>query len=503
MANNYSRISRLRVLIFFSVAAFSAIAGADQASQPFRATLQSALAASDRKDWTAAETAVLRATGDPAFAAESESTRHLTLALAAQVLLKTGKPAEALQFARRATQMPEQDPEDWRSRLSAAYAVEDARDGAECIVEIYRRWGPNAQILNDGLIRGVFGQTIRPGLDDVRLRMLETLYENRWRPSNSSASEEWLELTRLLLIANQTDRAAEVAVLIDAPEDIILLQSDDQFRAVRKARFVKTNAERAAEDRIRSLRQELASNPSSLHAVERLMYALITYRKDAEALALSDEVEKRIGQPDGPRAYPDYDQSYNWILNGRSKALRHLGRYDEAVEALRLAVQLKDRTDKASQPLNLALLLCEIGRAGEGLGYLPADDQLSAHGKILAASVRQFAALESGDADGAAKHLAYIREHRWDAPILFEHALLRANANDEAERWLLERLADPATRISALLEIQRYFEPPRPPRQARLYEMYAALDNSPAVRAAAERTGGHIGDYKWRYEMYD
>jgi tetratricopeptide (TPR) repeat protein len=505
MANNCSGNSSLCALLFlFAIAALSPSAGASQTDPPSHTPLQSALSAADRKDWATAESAVLQAAGDPAFESQPESTRHLTLALAAQVLLQAKKPAEALPFARRATQMPEQDPEDWRYRLSAAYALDDAREGAECIVEIYNRWGPNAGILNDDAIRRVFRQTIRPGLDDVRLRMLDTLYENRWRPSNgSSASAEWLELTRLLLSANQTGRAAEVAVLIDSPDDVISLQSNDQFRAVRGARFVRDNAERAAQDRIQAMRQEVASNPSSLYPVERLMHALIIYRKDAEALALSDGVENRIRELDGPRAYADYNRTYSQVLDARSKALRHLGRYDEAVEALRRATLLQDRTDKVSQPLDLAMLLCELGRAGEALGYIPPDDQLSVYGKIVAASVRQFAALESGNTDEAARNLAYIREHRWSAPTLFQHALLRADAGGEAEQWLLERLADPATRISALAEVQRYFEPPRPPPQARLYESYAALDTSPAVRAAVERTGGHIGVYKWRYDIDD
>jgi hypothetical protein len=40
--------------------------------------------------------------------------------------------------------------------------------------------------------------------------MLETLYEHRWRPGDdTSAGPLWRELTRMLLEANDPDRAAQ------------------------------------------------------------------------------------------------------------------------------------------------------------------------------------------------------------------------------------------------------------------------------------------------------
>jgi beta-barrel assembly-enhancing protease len=478
-------------------------ASANPASSP-PVSLRAALQAFDRGDMAAAETAVLAAVNDPSFAALDETSRHMALALATQVMLQTKNPVKAQQYAIQATQMPQQTVDDWRNRLRAAFGVQDLRDEAQCVTAISRRWGADISVLPAETISNVANNTDLPELSDVRLEMLETLYQRRWHPADGgTASTLWRELSRMLLEAKEPDRAARVAVLIDDPDDIIAMRSDTRFQPVLKLRYVKSNAQRAAQDRVKTLQEEVRQHPQSLRAVEYLMRTMAKFRMDAEILALAADVERRIQENGtGSAAYEDFARNYRWVLDARARALSHMGRYDEAVAALRQATQLPDSADPVDQSINLADLLCDLDRPEEALAALPPVTKVNAYGRMQVEWVHLSAAIERGSTEGEAQALTYLREHRADSPRTLQRALLRAGALDEAEQWLLQRLNDPTHRVAALLEMQRYFEPPRPPRAAQWHGLSAALRERATIRAAVAKVG-RIDSYPWRYNTYD
>jgi tetratricopeptide (TPR) repeat protein len=466
--------------------------------------LRTALQAFNRGDMAAAETAVLAALNDPSFAAADETSRHLTLALATQVMLQTKNPVKAQQYAIQATQMPQQTVDDWRNRLRAAFGLQDLRDEAQCVTAIVRGWGADTSVLPTETIFSVAGNTDLPELSDVRLEMLETLYQRRWHPADGgTASGLWRELSLLLLEAKEPDRAAQVAVLIDGPDDIIAMRADARFQAMLKLQYVQSNAQRAAQGRIKALQEEVRQHPQSLRAVVYLMNAMVKFRMDAEVLALAADVERRIQENGaGSAAYEDFARSYGWILDARARALSHMGRYDEAVAALRQATQLPDPESSVGPSINLAGLLCELDQPEEALAALPSATKVSAYGRMQVESVRLSAAIERGSTEDEAQALTYLREHRADSPRTLQLALLRAGALDEAEQWLLQRLNDPTRRTAALFEMQHYFEPPRPPRAAQWHGLSAALTERATVRAAVSKVG-RIDSYTWRYDTYD
>jgi tetratricopeptide (TPR) repeat protein len=465
-------------------------------------SLRTAFQALGRKDLNAADSAFSAALDDPAFARLDENTRHTALASAAQTMLQAGKPAKAQQFARAATQMPEQDLDDWAVRLSAGGRLQDTADEVTSVTAIYRQWGTNSAVLPDETVFRVFRQSLNPEFSAGRRQMLETLYERRWHPADDAAAGPlWHELTRLLLEANEPDRAAEVAVLIKDPDAVIAMRADARFRRVLKAPFVRSDAERLARERIDALRQATAQHPGSLQYLRDLLASMARYRMDSEVLTVTDQVDHRI-QAAGTSAYDDTAKNFAWILDIRARALRHLGRYQEAVDILRRVADLPDRTDKVSHAVNLAALLCELDLPEEALKFLPPLDQASTYGKMQIASIRFSAALELGRANDAAEALAYLREHRAESPETLQRALLRAGELDEAEQWLLSRLSDPEMRSSALVEMQRYFEPPLPPRAAQWRASRLSLINRAAIRAAVSQLG-RIDDYSWRLDTFN
>jgi tetratricopeptide (TPR) repeat protein len=400
--------------------------------------------------------------------------------------------------------MPQQTLDDWRNRLRAAVDLQDLRDEAQCVTAIFRGWGADISVLPAETIFSVASNTNLPELSAVRMEMLETLYQRRWHPADGrTASDLWRELSRLLLEAKEPDRAAQVAVLIDDPDEIIAMRADARFQAVLKLEFVQSNAQRAAQSRIKALQEEVRQHPQSLRAVEYLMIAMARIRMDADVLRLASDVERRIRENGtGSAAYEDFTGRYRWILDVRARALRHMGRYDEAVAALRQAAQLPDQASTVDQSINLASLLCDLDRPEEALAALPSAAKVNAYGRMQVETVRLSAAIERGATEDEAQALTYLREHRSDSPRTLQRALLRAGALDEAEQWLLQRLNDPSRRTSALVEMQHYFEPPRPPRAVQWHSLAAALGERATIRAAVSKVG-RIDSYPWRYDPYD
>jgi tetratricopeptide (TPR) repeat protein len=463
-----------------------------------RQHLRSALESADKKDVAGARASVLAVIENPVFAALDELTRHAALALAAQLAQQSDNFEQAHQFALRATQSTEESADDWRRRLSSAMKIGDMPDEAECLTAIARRWGRDASMLPDATVRQVVRDTTHADAA-ARLDLLQALFALRWRPAEGSQTAAWwVELCSLLLEQNRTQEAIQVAAIIEDPRDIIAFRADRRYRPLLKSERVRSDPRRAAKDEIEALRKTARERPRSLQAALRLINALLDSKLDAEALTLAEEAARRIDAAGtGPPPYDD-DWYFASLLDARGRALRHLGRYDEAVQQLRRGAQLPERRDKVSQPIDLALLLCELDRPDEALLALPSPDQVSNYGNMLIALVRLSAAIELGVGADADKALSYLRAHRKDSTAILQDGLLRAGALEDAEREFLSRLNDPAERTSALVQAQIYAEQKRPARAAEWHDRFIALKERLAVRSAIAQFG-EISEYQWTY----
>jgi hypothetical protein len=105
------------------------------------------------------------------------------------------------------------------------------------------------------------------------------------------------------------------------------------------------------------------------------------------------------------------------------------------------------------------------------------------------AAVRLDAAVQLGDTEQADKWLAFIKEHRMDAPRTYEVALLLTSDLESAAKWLIERLEDKDLRSAALLSVQEYAVPLRTPRQAELERRRRALIARSDVQAEIQKVG--------------
>ncbi len=463
-----------------------------------RQHLRSATESADKKDAAGAQVLVLSVINDPVFDSLDEPTRHAALVLATQLAVQTENFEQAHQLALRATQSPEQSPDDWRNRLAASVKIGDVREEAECLTNIARRWGHDSSMLPDATVRQVVLDTDHVDAA-LRLDLLHALYELRWHfGDGGQPGGWWLELSRLLLDANRKQEAIQVASLVDDPRNIIALCADRRFKPLLKSDIVRSNPRRAAKDRIEADRKKVRDTPRSLPALQRLIRALLDSRLDAEALALSEEATRRIDAAADGRAPYDDVGGFGYLLDHRAEALIHLGRYDEAVQQSQRGAQLPQKRDIVSYSINFALTLCDLDRPDEALEALPVSGNPSGYGKMLIALAQLTAAVERGSGADAEKALSYLREHRKDSPSALLSGLLRIDALDEAEHEFLLRLSDPAERTSMLVEAQDYYDAKLPPRVAEWRNRFNALKDRLKVRTAIAQVG-EIDRYSWAY----
>jgi tetratricopeptide (TPR) repeat protein len=463
--------------------------------------LKAAFAADAAKNPETVYLAALEAINDPGFSALASGIQHAAFSLAGTAALATGKADQAHQLAVRATQLPQQGIDDWRLRMSASFRLKDYRDEAVCVTAIARQWGRDSGALPADSVLRAYRETRSPEYRDVQLEMLSALYDLRWRPATGrNPSGMWRTLSLDLVETNQAARGAEVAALVDDPDDVIAMRANLRYKPLLRSKYFDSDAHRVARKQIESLREAVQVRPRSMAAVVGLARALLISRFDTEALELTAVVDGRMAQSreDSP-AYDDINDNYHWILDAQSRALRHLGRYDQAVAALKRAVELPRRSDAVSQPINLAELLCELDRPEEALQLLPADDKASDYGRMQITSVRLTAAVERGNRADIDSALAYLREHQADGPATLQRALLRAGETNEAEQVLVARLTDPAQQTEALVEMQTYSDKKRTPREQAWYLQAERLKQQPAVRAAAAKVGV-TESYLWRYQ---
>lgn len=475
-----------------------------------RQALQSALQKAQQPGAASQADAALREVIDsPVFSTLDTSEQHLALAGAAGVALQLGQPGRAQQLITRATALPEQSIDDWRDRLVAATRVGDVRDQVNCVTTLARRWGRALSEVSDQLILRTASDARKAGLEEERFAMLDVLYEIRWKPSSGQEpSALWRELSLLQLNKDHLDQARDVAAHITDPYDVIVMRADNRYKPLFKSEFVPHDVRKVAEDSLQQSRDAVQAAPHSLIPVVHLANALLRLLRAREVLALTDEVIRQV-EPgslthviNGPVSpYTDLDGQYAWVLSARADALEDLGRFDDALTTRQQLIRWPGNKDFVSHNINLAQILCELGRPQEALAVLPQPDKATPFGRMQIELNRLTAAVEGGSVAEADSALDYLRQHQADSPRTLQKALVIAGRDADGAALLLSRLNDPVLRAEVLVELQDYLQPAAPPYVVQWREQFKKLRERPDIRAAIERVG-RIGRYPLKSTLF-
>lgn len=371
----------------------------------------------------------------------------------------------------------------WSDRLAAAAKRHDAADELLCVTTIGRRWAWALNTLPHKLIEQAARDSELARLGQSRTEMLQMLYDRRWRRNDGSEpSRWWSQLSLHLLEQNRRDEAFAVAAHITDPHVLIGLQADNRYVDIERSRLVERDILKASENELGRRQDAAKQSPRNLSQLVRVAAGLMLLHRYKEILQLTDSVlqTEQRATPESP-PYEDLQRQIPWILDMRADALSALGRYEEALELLRRAVQ-DAKGDRISHSLNLAVFLAKLNRPQEALAAIPTLEDASVYGRAVAAMARVMIAMEMGDLTELNQALDDLRTLAQDYPGTRERALIVAGREDEAVAALVARLSDPDLRTDALVELQDYAEHPGPPRVTEWRQRLSALRNRPEVR---------------------
>jgi hypothetical protein len=284
----------------------------------------------------------------------------------------------------------------------------------------------------------------------------------------------------------------QVAQRVTGTYSLIGMRVDNRFEPVRRAAPERFDIDKAVHKEIATLRESAQRSPRSMEAVLDLTEALLMARQYDEVLKLTYEASTRtLSATRAAVPFDDADRYLIWVMDQRARAYAGLNRQEEAAEELLRARRFEEQgVRNVSQSINLAYRYTLMGRSKEALDSLAeVGANITSYGVMQVEAVKLAAAVQMKNAAEIDRALSYLREHRTDAPATFLWALVKADRLDDAADWLITRLDNPRERLSALLEIQQYAEPPATPAQAEWRGRWKQLIQREDVQASVARVG--------------
>jgi len=399
--------------------------------------------------------------------------------------------------------IPAADEDPALRALKDALWSRNKGEATQALTTLAQRWPAALKDESDDRIARVVYEAPHAGVG--RYKMLKALREAHYtRQDDSDLSYWWRDLGLLQLDRGEPAAALGTLKDVSAPYSLVSIQADNRFAPVRSELGATLDVDVAISRQIEQARAAVTKHPEQIDPVIGLTYRLLFSQRYAEVLQLTDAAIARASSLGGAQAYTDYDKSFVWILDNRSRALLGLGRFDEAVAQLQEASHRPEGgDDNVSQVINLAGLYNDLGRAKEarealaGLGPAGA----SAYGQMQVAVEQLNSAAQLDDKAEIERQLKFLSDHRSDSVSTYQRSLVSANRLDDAARFLKSRLTDPEQRIQALMEVQHYAPESLPVRAAEVENLWQAVIGRPDVHDAILKVGA-IGSYHLSAEIH-
>ena len=393
----------------------------------------------------------------------------------------------ALVLATRGTALEDASDDLWHSRFELAALLERDADAVASLEAMARGRGGALNGVEPIVLSQFEARLERVDAVALHRRLLAVVTAPSFTPDDIDVEGDAFRRSYATILADagDLDAAKPLVAAIDDPEVLIDLSLDRRLAA-----FGTPVDIRAAFDRrLAADRLLIVSHPRLLAPLLRAARGLRRLGRPAEAATMLLTVADRIATPD---AFDDA-QKANWWWDGLGRAYAGLGRYDDAIRALRQGAALSEYGQlNGSQVVSLARVQNRFGHGADALTTLAvfADPKrpLSAYGTMRLRLARGCAAALAGEADVLAADLAFVRAHAADAPAVVTDLLICANDLDGAAASLVARLADPKRQLAARVELSRY-DPDLGPAD-RIAARWQAVAARSEVVAAAARAGG-------------
>ena len=442
-----------------------------------------------QSQWEQADALLRDVVGAEKFRQLNARGQHIALELAAEAALRLNEPERALSLVRAACDMSDADSSDWVLRLNSALAANESQEAVFALTTLAQRWPQELGRTQD---TDLFIYTMR-ALDEIdsepeRYQLLSALHRVAFTSEPEGASCWWRDLALLQLARGERASALQTLARASDPYVVISIRADKRFDALREELAERLTLAAATQQSIEDALRATQLNPNRLQPMIRLAELLVASLRLQQALHVTDAAIERQ-DVHGSKAWSDYEQEYTVILTIRADALYELGRWQAAVAQLEAASRLKSAD--VGNIIDLAKLYNTLGRSREARETLQRDsaEDTSQFGHMQFEKQTLWAAVELHEPSKAERALAYLREHRGDAPSAYQEALLIAHRPNAGAALLISRLADPKQRSAALLAVQYYTENAASPQMVELQRRWRALLARHDVQQVITRVG--------------
>jgi beta-barrel assembly-enhancing protease len=443
------------------------------------------------KNWPQAQIAYKSFIGGKGFTDLPPDEQYRALKNGAYVGLVHGDKALGYSYLLRSASMPMAGGADWSGIIVEAFILKHDEDAVRGLVILAQRWPAWLNLMDEHAFdNAVYAINRLPR--DAQLKALWALYAANFKLKwGFEPSGGWRDLVLLLSEKDRLADAIEVSKRIDDSDVLMVMRADRRFDSVVAANPGHFDVEAAARQELRTAQELSDKNPHVLALKLGVLQALRHLRDYGAMLAASDELVEELKSTNFPqRLYPDYGETYNWVLDSRSVALQRLGKIDDAIVQLQAASRLtEDGAKNASQAINLGELFCEVGRPADALVAVSTAGPVSEYGGMQVESVKLDAFVQLNDTQQIKRSLEFMQAHRADAPGEYVRALILTNQVDLAAQSLIAWVKDPKTRGMALGHVQEFAPHPLPAREQDYQALWRALIDREDVQEAIRKVG--------------
>lgn len=426
----------------------------------------------------------------PGFGRLSAVLRFHTLSVAGAIALQDQHYAKAHRLMIRATDFEQANARTWDIRLYAALNAGDTPDAGRCVEAMARHWPDHLDELRPGSIVQLH-QALRVGhQDDVDRSMLNALFDANWQAGKSAYDNLWRDLALMQIEHHDSRRASTAAKRVRSAETALSMLIDKRFDSITRRHPQGFDVDRLVAAQIKVAREQIKAHPDQLEPVQRLQGLLLETGKNAQALAISEAAVAHAERGDGKQTYSDFDDRYNWVLNLRSLAYAHEGRWDDAVrEMTRAAKHPESGGINVSQSINLSAMYVDLNEPDKAAAAIIEPGAMSPYGMMQLQDVKLQIAIEKNDLPSIATHMAYLRKHRTDDIATWQRALVKHGDLDAAAALLIQRLNAPDWRNRALIDMQHYLVGQQTPIMKTMEQRWNTVTSRPDVQAALAKVG--------------
>jgi tetratricopeptide (TPR) repeat protein len=435
---------------------------------------------------------------DPGFAGLEPHMRAAILEGADICEARLGHLQAAYDLSRRAIQEPEASSIAWGLHIDLAMNLSRPGEAMSALIALARRSPAVLAEVKEGTILSVYAYAeLLPNADARRLELLEALDKAAWAPKDPFEDLSGLKIDqiRLLLAAHREAEARTLAAGLTDPATRVALVVDDRFAPVAEAaRSVDVNTATRRE----LVRVLLLANTHNdwLSGPYRIATLRLRIGDNDGALRVLQSAIDRYNDF-GASAFTDADEAFGKVQGLKAETLARMGRLSEADGAFAEAAADAGIDQRFEEKLSYASYLIDTDRAQLAIDMLHdvRADPLTDTGRAYLAAMRLCAYSVLGDTAAVAEQMKIVKSPAAPDYGALINGLICAGDLDGAAKTYIERLADPAKRMDALLALQHYKRPPTHGKEDAAWEAdYLKVQARPDVQAAVKAAGGHVED---------